>query len=183
MSGRLAWMGFPPAWGAVRGVVPDRASFVGAVFACVLALGGCADRERPAAADPLGERLARSVALAAGAFEDLARIEGARGPEVGLEAAPEDLPPELRRRVEASWTGPLAGAVRWLAGEAGYGFREMGAAPARPVTVALPGAPARVFDLLREAGFQAGARALVRVDARRRTVAVVYLDGAGGGER
>ena len=199
MSGGMDAKGFPPDWGAVRGSGPDSMAgrvsgprrFFGrgglAVRACgtiaALSVAGCAwfgDEEAAAPPDETGRALARSAAIAAAAFGDLAAVEAARFPSAAPPSLPERLPAALAARVELSWTGPLEGATALLAARAGYAHEVVGAAPARAVTVALAGGPRRAIEWLREAGWQAGRRALVEVDARRRRVRVVYPPRGGG---
>lgn len=84
------------------------------------------------------------------------------------------VPPELGQSVGLDWIGPIDGVVAWLARRIGYGFRELGAPPVRPVMVVLRTGNARVIDLLQDAGFQAGTAAVVEVDAANREIRLTY---------
>ena len=87
---------------------------------------------------------------------------------------PHTVPPELARQIELDWIGPIAGIASYLAARTGYGFREIGARPVQPVMIELTDRRARVIDLFEDAGWQAGSRALLEVDAVRRRVRLSY---------
>ncbi len=151
-----------------------RAGFAGVVV--LLAGAGCASLsgappETPAVAD--GSLLESAASRAAAAFADLARArQGGHG--APATAPVSAVPPELGQSLGLDWVGPIDGVVAWLARRIGYGFRELGAPPVRPVMVVLRTGSARVIDLLQDAGFQAGTAALVEVDAANREIRLTY---------
>ena len=151
-------------------------------LASVLALSagaGCAilsgtPPETPAVVH--GSQLDAAASRAAAALTELARARhGAHG--APATAPVTAVPPELGQSVGLDWVGPIDGVVAWLARRIGYGFRELGAPPVRPVMVVLRTGSARVIDLLQDAGFQAGTAAVVEVDATNREIRLTYPAG------
>ena len=110
------------------------------------------------------------------ALTSLAKLEG---DPAGGGAIPRIVPPALLKRVDFDWIGPLDGAVRALAGTAGYAFETAGARPARPVMVRMNAKNRPLIVIFRDMGLQAGSAAAVTVDAAR---GLVLLDWTGGGK-
>ena len=154
------------------------AALAGGCVPLGIELGG--DAEAPAKSgdrrpDPAEMRLADAAARAEAALTALARTRAAEAPPPvsGLPAeAPgrSPVPAALRRAVTLDWIGPIETLAGTLAAWAGYRFAEAGAAPARPVMVAVAATNAPLIEVLRDAGLQAGAAATLIVDARQRTV-------------
>lgn len=149
------------------------------------------DRQVPAQSgerrpDPAEVRLAEAAERAEAALTTLARIRAAEAPPpapgLPAEAAGRSaVPAALRRRVTLDWIGPVETLAATLAARAGYRFAEAGAAPARPVMVAVSAEHAALIEVLRDAGLQAGAAATLIVDAERRTVRLDWSPAAEGG--
>ena len=84
------------------------------------------------------------------------------------------VPPELALMRDIDWIGPVETLAATLADDAGYAFLASGRPPVRPVIVSLVADDARILDVLRDAGFQAGADALLIVDATQREVRLAW---------
>ena len=154
-----------------------------AALAAAILVPGCIvsprDTPPPPAAPGVAElRLVEAAVRAEAALAALARIRTGVAPEEPA-PAPRVVPPALLRRVTLDWIGPLEALAGKLAGFAGYRFGTAGAPPARPIIVAVGGQSRRLIDLLRDAGLQAGAHALLTVDADRRQVQLDWLPPSG----
>ncbi len=151
-----------------------------AALAAAILVPGCIGSPRdtppPAAAPPdIAElRLVEAAVRAEAALAALARIRSGAAPKEPA-PAPRVVPPALLRRITLDWIGPLEALAGKLAGFAGYRFGTAGATPARPVIVVVGGQSRRLIDLLRDAGLQAGAHALLTVDADRLQVRLDWL--------
>ena len=112
-----------------------------AIVCCAAALGAaCASLHLDAGkADPAPDaapgwaeaRLIEAVSRAEAALTALAGVRAAEHP-IPDTPIPDDVPPELRRRVTLDWIGPLETLAEALAAQAGYGFVTAGAPPVRP---------------------------------------------------
>ena len=148
---------------------------------CLVAAGcagvGTQEAEVPVDADADADSVAQQLADAAGRVETalgrLSRIEGTRDP-IEWKEAPEIVPEALMRVVSLDWTGPLPGLAARLAALSGYEFAETGPLPVQPVIVDVHSVERPLIAVLREAGYQGGARVKLVVDARREVVEVVH---------
>ena len=175
-----------------------RAALLSAGLMAALA-GGCAplgidfggDTEAPAESgdrrpDPVEVRLADAAERAEAALTALARVRAAEAPPPAPGPPAEvpgysPVPAALRRAVTLDWIGPVEVLAGTLAARAGYRFAEAGAAPARPVMVAVAAKNAPLIEVLRDAGLQAGAAATLIVDAGQRTVRLDWTPAAESG--
>ena len=127
-------------------------------------------------ADPRRDWMAQQLAAVAGRAEAalgrLSRIEAGRDP-IAWREEPRVIPDELLHEVSVDWTGPLPGLTERLAELAGFRYQEVGARPVQPVIVDVHAVEKTVISVLREAGYQAGTRAKVVVDARHSVVELV----------
>lgn len=133
-----------------------------------------------ASPDAVSLRLAEAADKASTALETLAAVEQARTPGVSVGPV-SGAPPELRRAMTVSWTGPVEPLAKKLADRAGYGFLVLGAPPPVPLVVAVDSENKPVVDILRDVGLQLGLRADVKVDAGRRMVEIHYAPNTGLG--
>ena len=155
--------------------------FFTVVVLALVALVGCVGLEtrEPALVveegpeDAVALRLAAAAGRAEEALGRLSRIEASDAP-VEWSAPAELVPDELMAPVSIDWTGPVAELASRLAALAGYEFVVVGAPPVQPVIVDVHARDRPLIAVFRETGFQAGTRALVTVDARRRIVEVVH---------
>ena len=105
---------------------------------------------------------------------ELSRIGDMR-PAAVASARPKVLPGELEREISFQWHGSLDDAVRELAKIVGYTVEIRNATIfTERVQVSIEPPPRRAYDLFRELGVQAGARAGVHVDPQHHSVEVVY---------
>ena len=131
--------------------------------------GGARPPVTNAQTDPAEMRLAEAAERAEAALTALARIQAAETPPPAV-GVPLEVPAALRRPMTLDWIGPLETLAATLARRAGYRFVGAGAAPVRPVMVAIEAANRPLIEVLRDAGIQAGTAATLTVDAERRTV-------------
>ena len=165
-------------------------------LAAVLACGGCAaleavwsklpvlaapqERAEEAPAQDLAAlRLTEAAVRAEAAYTTLARIREAGNP-VAAAPVPRLVPPALLKPVTLEWVGPLETVTADLAAHAGYSFEVSGAPPPVPLIVTLKVAGRPLILVLRDAGLQAGKRALVTVDAELGMVRVDWAPGESG---
>ncbi|HTK83903.1 MAG TPA: DotD/TraH family lipoprotein [Patescibacteria group bacterium] len=131
--------------------------------------------------DKVSAMLAQAADRASTSLQTLAAVEQARSP--GIAVAPIDnAPPELRRAVTVSWTGPVEPVTRMLADRASYVFQTLGDPPPVAAVVSLNVENKPVIEVLRDIGLQMGMRGDVRVDAQRKIVEIHYAPDAGVGE-
>lgn len=162
----------------------NRNFFVAVGVSLSLLLGACVpvakvDQQLVATPDPVALRLASAVDRAAAALQTLASVEQARNPGVAVQAAPY-APQELRRTVSVNWVGPIEPIVQKLADRAGYKMQVNGDVPPVPVIVSLSVVEKSVVETLRDVGLQAGQRADIAVDPKRRIVELNYAPVSGG---
>lgn len=72
-------------------------------------------------------------------------------------------PDSLRRPVTVKWAGPIGPLVQMLAREANVSPSIVGDPPPNPILVYVDAHNTRIGDVLRDVGYQAGARANIRV--------------------
>lgn len=122
---------------------------------------------------PVADQLDIASLKAAEALTKLSRIESTRTPIKGPDANGL-IPDILVRPVTISWTGPLQGIAQKLAHMADYDLVLIGKTPASPVIINLNSEDTTLIETFRDIGQQAGTRALLRVDAKRSKVEVIY---------
>lgn len=127
-----------------------------------------------ASPDTVSLMLADAADKASTALETLAAVEQKQNPKAGIEPIP-DAPPELRRAMTVSWTGPTEQIVRKLANRAGYSFFVLGNRPPVPLVVSIDVENRPVIEILRSVGLQLGNRANLKVDARRQVIEIQYV--------
>jgi hypothetical protein len=92
----------------------------------------------------------------------------------------------LAKRITLLWSGPMAPAVRAVAGLIGYRFRTEGAKPPITPMVHINTSKEHAYDVLRDIGLQAGMDTGVIIDRADRTLVVSYHGrtnpGAGGAQ-
>lgn len=92
---------------------------------------------------------------------------------------PSRVPPELRRPLTLTWTGPMDQALTAILADltdAGYPSTPniAGPRPAAPVIVRIEAADRPAFEVIQDIALQAGTQALVRLDARSHRIDLVY---------
>lgn len=152
---------------------------VAAALAFLVGCGGFGAGEAPppppapGPGDAVAQQLAAAAGRAEAALGRLSRIEASAMP-IDWSAPPELVPAELMKPVTLDWTGPLGALTERLAAMAGYEYVVAGAAPVRPVIVDVHVVDKPLIGVFREAGYQAGTRAKVVVNAARGVVEVVH---------
>ena len=171
---------------AIRQHVSKRSDLIASIsrksVLCAAVLGGlvaCSPVARidhpqmVAAPDRVSSMLAEAADKASNALQTLASIEQAKAPPANL-APIDNAPPELRRAVTVSWTGPVDTITQTLADRASYLFRVYGDMPPVPVVVNIDTENRPIVEVLRDIGLQLGERGDVRVDTVRRTIELHY---------
>ncbi|MCU7950949.1 MAG: DotD/TraH family lipoprotein [gamma proteobacterium symbiont of Bathyaustriella thionipta] len=74
-----------------------------------------------------------------------------------------------------SWSGPVEPLVKEVATLTEYKFRTLGVKPAADVLVTVDTSYRRAVDILADAGYQSGKRAVIRVLAKDRVIEVEYV--------
>jgi len=144
-----------------------------------VACGPLPSAERPspgltlAEIDPIAQSLVASAERTSSAIARLSEIESARTPvaDPGRIVA---APPGMDLPLTVSWVGPLEPLIARLANAAGYQFRTVGQSPSVPIIVDVNATDERIVDIMREVGFQSGARAVIAVDVELTMVEVQY---------
>ncbi|MFK5948885.1 MAG: DotD/TraH family lipoprotein [Methylococcales bacterium] len=129
--------------------------------------------------DPALARLAASAENIQRQWNDIAAMESAlykknhSNMSVGFKS---DAVPGLQRLISLGdeWTGPVEPLVREVAGLTDYGIRVLGVKPAADVLVSVDTSYRRAIDILADAGYQSGKRAVIRILARDKIVEVEY---------
>lgn len=131
--------------------------------------------------DKVSMMLAQAADKASNALEALAAVEQKRTP-AGQVPAITGAPAELNRAITINWVGPVDQITKILADKASYRFVTLGAVPATPVVVSVNVTNAPLIEVLRNVGFQLGARADVYVDSAEKMVALTYAPATGRGD-
>jgi defect-in-organelle-trafficking protein DotD len=144
-------------------------------MACVL--GACQTPSAPPTRDdPAAAKIAAAALTASNALKKLAEIENRQHPDTSASGPDLDaVPEELRQPVTLTYVGPIAGVVRALADQAGYGFAEIGAKSSIPIIIHIEADKRPLVDVLRDAGLQAASRATIEPNLPRHEVELRYV--------
>lgn len=170
----------------VRGCAALAAALVlaGAPSGCAwieAAWEGLGEREE-AAPEPVRQagvaelRLSDAALRAERALTTLQRIRASVNGEPAA-AVPRIVAPELLVPVTLEWIGPIGTLLESLAEKAGYRFVAGGRTPPAPLVVSVSAEEEALIFVLRDVGLQAGAGALVVVDAARGEVRLDWRTG------
>jgi hypothetical protein len=134
----------------------------------------------PAVAPPqpdfVDQALAEAVLGASRAMQDLARVQTTLHPPARPLEPVTNAPPKLQARIAIDYAGEIEPLLQRVASRAGYQLTTAGSRTGTPVLVDVRG-DLSLFEILRDAGLQAGARAHVRVNPGTRTVQIDYQGG------
>lgn len=140
------------------------------------ALSACVANKKPPAdstVDKATVKLAEAANSVSHSLNELARIQAVATPAV-REAAEVPQTLELTNRASVDWSGPIGPLVERIAHVSNYKVRVLGTEPAIPVLVSINAHDARLADILRDASFQAGHKAEIRVFAKVKTIELRY---------
>ncbi len=145
--------------------------------ACMAALGGCATKPTPVAAPgpdaAILEKLADYAQKSSISMQRLAAIQMDRAgnaPVVELKA-----PEGLDKPISITWTGPIEQLVKKVAEMTGYQYEGvLGNKPANAVHVSVSVTNTAAFNVLADAGAQAGVTADIIIRPEQKLVAIKY---------
>jgi defect in organelle trafficking protein DotD len=146
------------------------------VFPCLLLLTACMG---PAPIKDVQPSHAGQVKLveAAGSIShslvDLARIQETATPPVRSNL-PDPMIRAMPQIATIDWSGPIGPLVTRIAQAAKYQVRVLGTRPAIPVIVTIDTRNTPLGNILRDAAYQAGTRAHVKVFPKRRIIELRY---------
>lgn len=146
-----------------------------AVSAVLTLLAGCAHKPAETPASPDAEILKKIAQHAERASYSMQRLAALRGANGGLQVADMVAPAGLEMPISINWSGPVDSLVRKIAEVTGYEYEGViGSKPVTPVlvTVAVTNTPA--FNVLADAGAQAGSAADIIVRPETRKILVKY---------
>lgn len=135
-------------------------------------LAGCASPPPVVAPiNPDAEVMAKIAASADRASLSMQRLAALRGSAQGMKLVEAQTPPGLDVLIkDLSWSGPIAGLVKKVADLSGYAYADaQGMMPSSTVNVSIAVSSATAFNILSDAGAQAGSAAdiVIQPDAKR----------------
>jgi len=139
-------------------------------------LSACVANKKPPMNAPVDKatiKLAEAAESVSQSLAELARIQVVATPAI---RQPADVPAtlELTNRASIDWSGPIGPLVERIAHVSSYKLRVLGNEPAIPVLVSMNAHNARLGDILRDASFQAGTKAEIRVFPAVKTIELRY---------
>lgn len=143
-------------------------------FGLALSLGLAACATTPPVApppDPAVAQLAQAADEVTLALRTMASVEQARHPVVLTPPAPAGV---LRTPMVLDWSGPIEALAREVGSRIGYRVTVIGSTPSVPVVVSIHTRGSSAYDILRDAGLQAGDQADVMLETRTRTIEIRY---------
>lgn len=141
-----------------------------------LLMAGCAAK-KPVEVDPVEQDLLEAVKRIESSWTTLGKIEQARHQELLEGKAQDDLgdiPPSLLKKVSVSWQGEVEPLMKKLTREAGYRLVVIGKKPSVPVWVSVDAHRRPLIEIIRNLGYQLGARAGIAIHVKSRKIDVVY---------
>lgn len=141
------------------------------------ALAGCVSQpveQKPAGPDQIDVKVSDAMASIASSMHLLAQVEQSSRQAYVVPDAKTAVPPGMEQKVDVDWVGPIEGLVGQMARRAGYEFKTVGHALATPIMVTVRGSGVSIYEVLIDAGHQAGAAADVNVRSGTKTVELVF---------
>jgi hypothetical protein len=150
--------------------------------------GGCSSvksSEVLSVAEPADDRIiAQLEASASEIHKDLSLLSQLKFQDSlatkGLTVSPEPADSSLRKPLPMVWHGPIELAVQTVSKFVDYEFEMSGRAPIQPITVSIVSEKTSASNILKDCGNQAGNKAAVIVDERKRKIELVYLSEENG---
>lgn len=127
----------------------------------------------PLQSDPSSIKLAEAADSVNRSLETLEGIRKAEMPAY-KKKLPMPYGAGLNGLVSIDWTGPVGPLVKKLATINGYRFRQLGAVPSIPIIISLHKEDVTMASVLRDADFQAGSKADIRVLPGSKTIELRY---------
>jgi hypothetical protein len=146
------------------------------VAACLAALGGCATKPTPVPAPgpdaAILEKIAEYAQKSSISMQRLAAIQMDRA---GNTAVDLKAPPGLEKPISITWTGPIEQLVKKVSEMTGYQYEgALGNKPANVVIVSVSVNNTAAFNVLADAGAQAGVAADIVIRPEQKMMAIKY---------
>jgi defect-in-organelle-trafficking protein DotD len=150
------------------------------------ALTGCAsysDNEGPQAKrlDPATTQLAEAATSVDHTLVTLQGIRKAEHPQ-WQKQLPNTYKGKLGNQASIDWTGPIGPLTKKIAQAAGYHYSVLGQAPAIPIIIKIHARDQTLGHILRNADYQAGRHAYIKVYGEEKVLELRYPEAAGDGE-
>lgn len=107
-------------------------------------------------------------------LQELAGIERAVHPQAKLPAPIDPDAIDMAQLSSIDWTGPIGPLVKKIAAASNYKVHTLGTPPAIPIIVAVSAKDIPLADILRDAGFQCGAKANIAVYPAHKIIELRY---------
>lgn len=154
------------------------------MIAAAAVLAGCATKPPTGSpVSPDADIMAKIATSADRASISMQRLAALRSSTAGVKVADYQVPAGLETPITITWSGPIDGLARKVAELSGYTFDgTVGGTPNSPVIVSISVTSETAFNILANAGAQAGAAAdiVVRPEAKRILVKYPPVTRSGG---
>lgn len=141
------------------------------------ALAGCATQPatpESTGPDPIDVKVSDAVASIAKSMHLLAQVEQSSRESYVVLDANQKVPAGMDQKVDVDWVGPVEGLIAQMARRAGYEFKTIGHLVTAPIMVTVRGKGVSIYEVLIDAGHQAGSAADVNVRTASKTVELVF---------
>lgn len=139
---------------------------------------GCATQQPAPVGTPVqpdAEVLAKIAASADRASLSMQRLAQLRGADRAVKTEEFQVPAGLETRVNMTWSGPVDALAAKLADLTGYTYGgTVGPVPSTPVLVAVSVTNTQAFNILMDAGAQAGSAADIVVSPNTKRISIKY---------
>jgi defect-in-organelle-trafficking protein DotD len=146
------------------------------IFFFAVLLSGCVSEYIPApapASDPAVTKLAEAADSVNHSLETLEGIRKAEMPGY-RKKLPNPYAYGLNGEASIDWTGPIGPLVKKIAAISGFRFTQLGSSPSIPIIVAIHKEDTPLGFTLRDADYQAGAKADIFVFPQKRVIELRY---------
>lgn len=145
-------------------------------------LTACASQPRfvtygPAGTDPAEIQLAEAATSISHSLDKLAAVRAAEAPPATKQHLVQPTGYTMAGKASVDWSGPIGGLVKQIADASEYKLRVLGNAPSVPIIVSINAQNVNLGDVLRDADFQAGDAAHIRVYQQSKTIELRYRHG------
>jgi len=149
------------------------------VFILTLSLSGCFSNYMPPPPKPGNPATVKIAEAAASVSSSIGTLEGIRKAENPQyqKKLPNPNTFGMGEIASIDWTGPIGPLVKKIAAASGYRVVVLGNSPAIPIIVSVHEQNQPLAYYLRNADYQAGRKAYVKVYAKRRVIQLRYARG------